>query len=489
MPDGRMGSQSPPGQALENFTRNMKRDWDRRAVRNAKWFINTVGTNQSESEFDQTGEQEVEWLVKSDLDMLACGRDPGTLRVLEIGSGIGRMTRFLATIFGEVHAVDVSGEMIARAKRRLLGVPNVYLQETNGVDFRAFPADFFDVVFCAYVFQHVPDRAVIESNLRDAYRVLRPGGIFKFQTNGVDNPVFDSATKDTWVGDTFPEAEIRGLARGLGAGLMSIAGAGTQYCWAVWRKPAKKPSGPSGVARILSVHQQEGVMDAGAPDHLVIRADGIDRDFLDANLLTIRVNGIEVTPFYAGPAWRLSGETRTEESLSGGEAALIEAVLPNGIGTGTAPVSLLLGGTEIAGPVAVELREPCAMRTRIVSITNAADGGRDIYALGAKSQVRIFMDGLGKAGQEGVQVILGDRAVEGPPPSFIPGNGFYMTLIRIPEGLESGPVPVRVKVGESVSREEMMCLRKGRDPVERFHRRAVKRVGRLLSRLLWKIPY
>ena len=34
-------------------------------------------------------------------------------------SGIGRITRYLAAIFGEVQATDVSGEMIRQAKERL----------------------------------------------------------------------------------------------------------------------------------------------------------------------------------------------------------------------------------------------------------------------------------------------------------------------------------------------------------------------------------
>ncbi len=37
------------------------------------------------------------------------------MRVLEIGCGAGSITRALARLFGEVHAVDVSGEMAALA--------------------------------------------------------------------------------------------------------------------------------------------------------------------------------------------------------------------------------------------------------------------------------------------------------------------------------------------------------------------------------------
>ena len=40
------------------------------------------------------------------------------MRVLEIGCGAGRLTRALANFFGEVHAVDISGEMVAQARKR-----------------------------------------------------------------------------------------------------------------------------------------------------------------------------------------------------------------------------------------------------------------------------------------------------------------------------------------------------------------------------------
>jgi len=56
---------------------------------------------------------EVERLVRADLPLLTQGVIP-RLRLLEIGCGIGRMTRALAEIFGEVYATDVSGEMIRR---------------------------------------------------------------------------------------------------------------------------------------------------------------------------------------------------------------------------------------------------------------------------------------------------------------------------------------------------------------------------------------
>src|SRR5262245_10160578 len=105
-----MNSPTAEKHGLQDFAQAMKRDWDERALKDAKWFINSLRIGQSEEEFDQSGVVEIERLVLADLPLLAQGRDPGSLRVLEIGCGAGRMTKHLAAVFGEVAGVDVSGE-------------------------------------------------------------------------------------------------------------------------------------------------------------------------------------------------------------------------------------------------------------------------------------------------------------------------------------------------------------------------------------------
>jgi 2-polyprenyl-3-methyl-5-hydroxy-6-metoxy-1,4-benzoquinol methylase len=96
----------------------MKDDWNARALENAKWYINTVGVTQSDEEFFRTGEQEVlKWWLP-DFRASLFGKDLKALRVFEMGCGIGRMTVHLAAVFGEVWALDVSGEMIEQARMR-----------------------------------------------------------------------------------------------------------------------------------------------------------------------------------------------------------------------------------------------------------------------------------------------------------------------------------------------------------------------------------
>lgn len=102
-----------------NFAEVMKREWNERASENSKWYINTVRMDQSEEEFDTTGQNEINTLILPELVLMTDGRDPKELKFLEIGCGIGRMTKHLAKLFGEVHSTDVSGEMIRQARERL----------------------------------------------------------------------------------------------------------------------------------------------------------------------------------------------------------------------------------------------------------------------------------------------------------------------------------------------------------------------------------
>ena len=98
--------------------------------------------------------------------------------VLNIGCGVGRVERYLAPLVGELWAVDVSGEMIARARKRLAGLANVHLREVANDEFlRSFEDGRFDVVFSFLVLQHL-EKEDAARYLRDVFRVLRPGGVF-----------------------------------------------------------------------------------------------------------------------------------------------------------------------------------------------------------------------------------------------------------------------------------------------------------------------
>jgi SAM-dependent methyltransferase len=169
---------------LEEQLELMQRDWDQRARENARHFVDTSRTDWTDETFFASGEQAIAEEVLTDTINIYQGMDPAQMRVLEIGCGAGRLTRALANIFGEVHAVDVSGEMVARARTALQDRPNVTFYQNNGCDLTVVPPLVFDFAYSSHVFQHIPSREVIETYVREVYRLLRPGALFKFQVQG-----------------------------------------------------------------------------------------------------------------------------------------------------------------------------------------------------------------------------------------------------------------------------------------------------------------
>ena len=97
---------------------------------------------------------------------------------LEIGCGIGRMQAALSPHVGEAHGIDISPNMIAAARRRCAGLPNVFLAVSSGRDLADFPAERFDLVYAvdSFPYVHQAGPAIVETHFHEAARVLKPGG-------------------------------------------------------------------------------------------------------------------------------------------------------------------------------------------------------------------------------------------------------------------------------------------------------------------------
>jgi SAM-dependent methyltransferase len=218
----------------------MRRDWDARARENALHYVENSREHWDEEDFFATGEQAIAGDILTDTGNIYQGKDPKAMRVLEIGCGAGRLTRALAGLFGEVHAVDVSGEMIARARRAVAGRTNVFLYKNNGYDLSVIPRREFDFAYSAVVFQHIPSREVIENYVREVHRLLRPGALFKFQVQGW--PEMETSPEDTWHGVGFSLEEARAMAERCGFECRHTYGAGEQYFWLWYFKPPRNPA-------------------------------------------------------------------------------------------------------------------------------------------------------------------------------------------------------------------------------------------------------
>lgn len=226
----------------QQVAQRMQAEWDRRARENAYHYIASDHDEWSEEDFDRSGRESVQGVVVEDLDRIAGGRDPKTMTALEIGCGAGRMTRALAEIFGQVHAVDVSGEMIEKARARLADLDNVHLHHTNGVDLTALGDAEIDFAMSFVVFQHIPELDVIRGYITEVARRLRPGGLFKFQAQG--SPAVESMVRDTWTGARFSGLEAVRSARANQLRIERFSGVGEQYFWLWMRKNSTPASGP-----------------------------------------------------------------------------------------------------------------------------------------------------------------------------------------------------------------------------------------------------
>lgn len=214
---------------LNKQLQKMQRDWDERARENARYYVNTERQDWTDDDFFRSGERTVDEEILTDMINICQGMDPGQMRVLEIGCGAGRVTRALAGHFGEVYGVDISGEMVRQATLALADRPNAHVLQNNGKDLSVVGELRFDFAFSSIVFQHIPSRDIVENYVREVHRLLRPGGLFKFQVQG--DATLSTSPDDTWLGVPFSDAQVVAMAERCGFEPRYRHGAGSQYFW------------------------------------------------------------------------------------------------------------------------------------------------------------------------------------------------------------------------------------------------------------------
>lgn len=146
----------------------MKEAWNVRAETDAEHYIETDHWDGDRAAFFALGEKIVHRIADPYL--------PAQRRVaVDIGCGVGRLTRALGARFERAIGLDVSDEMVRKGNALQSDVPNVELRATDGV---RFPVETgtVDFVFSYVVFQHMPTLEVIEGSLAETRRVLAPGG-------------------------------------------------------------------------------------------------------------------------------------------------------------------------------------------------------------------------------------------------------------------------------------------------------------------------
>ena len=208
----------------------MRSDWERRARENAPFYICTTAADSAEA-FATSGEKDLETQVLDGLDVSP------DWAVLEIGCGIGRLLRPFSTRVRRAVGVDLSEEMIRRGREYCADRPNVELLRADGSGgLEGLGDGEFDFVFSHIVFQHLPRKAYVDRYLREAARVLKPGGRLRVQVDGRSRQFFRRVVADSWSGVVFSARELARRLERAGFRVTELRGAGTQYLRATGEK-------------------------------------------------------------------------------------------------------------------------------------------------------------------------------------------------------------------------------------------------------------
>jgi SAM-dependent methyltransferase len=239
------------------MTGSPARFWNRRAREDPFFFVDDrlEYRNPDLEVFWRRGEEALEGM----LSLLGAELDPSH-RALEVGCGLGRMTRALSARCREVLALDVSSEMLRQARELNSELENVSWLVGDGRTLTPVDSKSVDACVSWVVFQHIPDPQVTLGYVEEIARVLRPGGWAAIQVSndpGTHRRSRRDALRSTalsllrrrprgrshpaWLGSAVDLEELSARAARSGAPVARSWGEGTQYCLVLLRKPATPP--------------------------------------------------------------------------------------------------------------------------------------------------------------------------------------------------------------------------------------------------------
>ena len=209
----------------------MKKEWDARAKMDTLCAIATEHS-QNEDDFWKSGIDEIKSILGvngSRFEKIVYQKDPKKMRVLEIGCGIGRLLIPMSSIFGQAIGVDVSSEMIHKGEKYVENIQNCQIFENNGIDLSEFSDNYFDFCFSFIVFQHIPEKKIVEKYISEVSRVLKPHCLFRFQVRGTIITKPQEIT--TWDGVQFTSDEIHKIAQANNFEIIEEGNDKDEYYW------------------------------------------------------------------------------------------------------------------------------------------------------------------------------------------------------------------------------------------------------------------
>ena len=210
-------SERKPAPPPEHFnTGDMKRDWDARARACAREYILTGFADQPEG-FVRSGREAAASLLAF------CA--PGAV-VLDLGCGVGRVARELEAYVAEIHAVDVSAEMIRQAREYVGPGSRIRFHVNDGFTLPQLAVGSVDFAFSLLTMHHVT-RPAFESYLRASFTgSSSPGG-----DSGSPSSRGTAPPPTTWTTRATPSPAGRAPTRswtGFSAGASRRSGAGSR---------------------------------------------------------------------------------------------------------------------------------------------------------------------------------------------------------------------------------------------------------------------
>ncbi|HEX2085064.1 MAG TPA: class I SAM-dependent methyltransferase [Solirubrobacteraceae bacterium] len=227
----------------------MRRFWDARAREDAFHFVDNRQPYKAADveRFWRDGERDLDTLL-STLGITVRQDDV----VLDLGCGVGRLTRVLARRAAHVIALDVSPEMLRRAQDLNDTLNNVTWLLGDGESLTGVEDASLDGAVSHVVFQHIPDAKVTLGYVEELGRVLEPGAWAAFGLS-TDPRVHEPPAPEQrgtsrrellqglagrrprgqqapeWLGAPVPLDALGAVATSAGLVLEQIEGAGTQF--------------------------------------------------------------------------------------------------------------------------------------------------------------------------------------------------------------------------------------------------------------------
>ena len=191
----------------------MKKEWNERTKMNPLFVIAT-DHSETEEDFWNSGIDECNDILGISTERyqkIIENKDTSSMNILEIGCGIGRILIPMRKIFGNATGIDISSEMVLLGQKYVSDIPNCNIVENNGTDLAEFSDNSFDFCYSFIVFQHIPEKKIVENYIKEVSRILKPSCLFRFQVRGTISTKPNEIT--TWDGVQFTSDEIHKIAQ------------------------------------------------------------------------------------------------------------------------------------------------------------------------------------------------------------------------------------------------------------------------------------